>query len=253
MALRTATGSADSAGAKNRMTRWPGPPRSDRRSARSRPPGRRRRSWTGSRPPEATEQAAADVAGARGDELLVGVDPVTPLQGEQPPGAEPFGEADERDGAAGQDDVDQLARGTSGTDGKGNPLGTVPTTATPRAARSSTWEATSPPTRTISDQGASGGQPRAREKSTSAPSPCPRSPDRPGRHLAPAGRSVRERRPAGRECRAGGATRRESPGSVSPRTNPVTIGFDRNSATQPTRSRPATTRMIPAARAIAAV
>jgi hypothetical protein len=38
-----------------------------------------------------------------------------------------------------------------------------------------------------------------------------------------------------------------------PSTKPVTIGFDRNSATQPRRSRPTVSRAIPAAMASAAV
>ena len=40
---------------------------------------------------------------------------------------------------------------------------------------------------------------------------------------------------------------------VRPKTKPVTMGLDRNSATQPTRRNPARTRTAPAARAMADV
>ena len=152
----------------------------------------------------------------------------------------------------------QSDNGIPGSDGVGRPWGTSPTTRTPSAARSRALDATSPTSSVTNAHGTFGASfvpPNIRARETTPTTRvCGWMSSRPvARFWMRAMTSV-----------VGGPGMPRMLGSspmitrmVSPRTNPVTIGLERNSATQPMcstlasiSSRPAVIAM-PAARATA--
>ena len=74
--------------------------------------------------PQAAEQTRANIGAAEGDQLLVGVQPVTTLGGVQSSGTQPLGQADERDGGTSEGDVDEPIQRHERDRGRRQPFGT---------------------------------------------------------------------------------------------------------------------------------
>ncbi len=87
------------------------------------------------------------------EQLLVGIDDLVMAGGERTGGEDGVGERHEEMATAAVVSAPRSERETSGTANDGNPLGTGPVTATPRAARSSAQDAAMPRTTTTSAPG----------------------------------------------------------------------------------------------------
>ena len=124
MALRTAFGRMDSAGATRRIARI-AMAAAERPLTCDVPPRPIHGGGLGqaSGHPQAAEQARADIGAAGGDELLVGVQPVATLSGIQSSGTQPLGKTDDRNGGwPGEGDLDQPIQRHNRDRGCGQPF-----------------------------------------------------------------------------------------------------------------------------------
>ena len=123
MALRTAFGRMDSAGATRRIATI-AMAAAERPLTCDVPPRPIHGGGLGqaSGHPQAAEQARADIGAASGDELLVGVQPIATLSGIQSSGTQSLGKTDDRDGGPGEGDVDQLIQRHDRDRGCGQPF-----------------------------------------------------------------------------------------------------------------------------------